>query len=373
MVAYPLTAISIDGYRSVRKIHLPVGHLTVLVGRNGVGKTNLYRALELVAAAARGTITREIAAEGGVESVLWAGPRRRGEFTRLRLGVELGDLAYRIEIGLPAPMEAALSPTEPLVKAEELVFRGDRKPVTLVERKGPSAWLRDEEGRRVTYERALIPSETALAAFQDAGRFAELDGVRRALLDWRFYHDFRSDKDSPIRRPPLAITTPTLSSDGADLAAALATVINIRDEAPAIEAAIADAFPGATLDVDIIDGRVSMSLQLADMPRPLAAHEFSDGTLGFLCLVGALCGYRLPGFIALNEPENSLHPELIGPLARLIGRASERTQVWVVTHSQALAEALAEGEGAAPRVVIKQDGATWIEGLSLTGRIDDDA
>ncbi len=61
------------------------------------------------------------------------------------------------------------------------------------------------------------------------------------------------------------------------------------------------------------------------MPRPLAAAELSDGALAYLCLVAALASYRLPGFIALNEPETSLHPDLVGPLARLIGRASERT------------------------------------------------
>ena len=68
----PLTSVAVDGYRSICRIRLPVGHLTVLAGRNGVGKTNLYRALELLAAAARGGLSREIPEEGGIESVLWA-------------------------------------------------------------------------------------------------------------------------------------------------------------------------------------------------------------------------------------------------------------------------------------------------------------
>ena len=73
----PLTAVAVDGYRSVRHIRLPVGHLTVLVGRNGVGKTNLYRALELLAAAARGGLSREIAEEGGIELKRWHDNRNR--------------------------------------------------------------------------------------------------------------------------------------------------------------------------------------------------------------------------------------------------------------------------------------------------------
>ena len=121
-----LSSLAIEGYRSVRRMRLPIGHLSVLVGRNGVGKTNLYRSLELLAAAARGSITREIAEEGGIESVLWAGPRRRGQRVRLRLGAELGDLEYAVEIGLPNPTEAAISVTEPLVKARD--SRASRRP-----------------------------------------------------------------------------------------------------------------------------------------------------------------------------------------------------------------------------------------------------
>ncbi|BCP54104.1 ATPase [Kaistia sp. 32K] len=366
-----LTSVSADLYRSIRRIQVPVERLTVLVGKNGVGKTNLYRSLELLAAAARGTITREIAEEGGFESVLWAGPRAKGP-VRLKLGAEFGEYFYSIEIGLPAPIdEAALTKTEPMVKAEELVHRSHGKAVTLMKRQGPSAWLRDESGRRQSYEEALVPSETALSGFRDQGRFTELDLVRRALQDWRFYHDFRTDKASPIRQPALAITTPTLASDGYDLAAALATVFEIRGEAPDIEAAIADAFPGTALITEFGKGTVSIGLQFPDLPRPLGAHELSDGTLHFLCLVAALSAYRLPGFIALNEPETSLHPELIPALARLIVRAAERTQVWVVTHSEALATALGEEAGVAPRVVVKQDGATWIEGLKLFGEFAD--
>ena len=68
-----LSAVEIIGYRSVRKIRFPVRQLTVLVGGNGVGKTNLYRSLELLQAAARGTLADEIAREGGLGSIFWAG------------------------------------------------------------------------------------------------------------------------------------------------------------------------------------------------------------------------------------------------------------------------------------------------------------
>ena len=70
-----LTDIEIKGFRSVRKLRLPLRQLTVLIGGNGVGKTNLYRSLELLHAAARGTLADEIAREGGLGSIFWAGGR----------------------------------------------------------------------------------------------------------------------------------------------------------------------------------------------------------------------------------------------------------------------------------------------------------
>ncbi len=80
-----------------------------------------------------------------------------------------------------------------------------------------------------------------------------------------------------------------------------------------------------------------------------------------------MLAYRLPGFIALNEPETSLHPDLLAPLARLVAKAAERTQIWVVTHSQAFAAKLAEQGGITPLIVVKREGETWIEGLRLDG------
>jgi len=92
----------------------------------------------------------------------------------------------------------------------------------------------------------------------------------------------------------------------------------------------------------------------------------------YLALAGALMAYRLPSFIALNEPETSLHPDLLDPLARLIANASERSQIWLVTHSEPFAAALEKYGAIKPLTVLKQGGETWIEGLKLTGSFHED-
>jgi predicted ATPase len=377
----PLSAVTIRGYRSVRSLYLPIEACAMFVGPNGVGKTNLYKALGLLRAAADGTITRAIAEEGGIESVLWAGPRRAGRPVRLVLKAHFDEMAYGVEVGLPhsyeieiglrRPTEAAFK-IEPLVKEERLTVRHGQRDVVMMERKGSFVALRNDSGRRETHRDGVLPSETALAGFRDGARYPELEAVRRELIDWRLYHDFRTDAGSPIRRPCYAITTPTLTADGRDLAAVLGTLFVIREDTADLAAAIDDAFPGARLWAGEEGSWCRFEMRFPDMSRPFGAHELSDGTLKYLCLLGALMGYRLPSLIALNEPEASLHPSLLAPLARLIARAAGKTRIWIVTHSEALAGALTEETGKPARRVIKEDGATSIEGLKLTGEYRDD-
>lgn len=387
----PLTDIDITGYRSIRKLRFPLRQLTVLVGGNGVGKTNLYRSLELVQSAARGTLAEEIAREGGLASIFWAGGKnlsadgsfkdlyrsdgyRKGEANRLALEVSLDAdetgiaQRYRLELGFAPSESAAAFPNEAWVKQESLNLIG-RKPVMLMERKDSAVWARNADGQRESADTDLLRSETALARL---GGFPELAALRETLLAWRFYHGFRTDADSPLRRASNAVTAPALNSNGDNLGAVFATLRFIREDTIDLDAIIADAFGGAALDI-YVGGHITFGLRYPEMPkRSFLAHELSDGTLQFLALAGALLAYRLPPFIALNEPETSLHPSLLPLLARMIVKAAGRSQIWVVTHSSDLADAIAELSGITPRRVVRSDDGTWLEGLSQLGLFPED-
>ena len=88
----------------------------------------------------------------------------------------------------------------------------------------------------------------------------------------------------------------------------------------------------------------------------------SDGTLRYVLWIAALLTPRPPALMVLNEPETSLHPELLAPLARLIGRAAERSQLIVVTHAAALIEAL-RGQRYHSITLEKSFGETTLAGL----------
>ena len=375
--------VAVSGYRSLRRIGFPVDDLSVFVGGNGTGKTNLYRALELLQAAARGSLTRDLAAEGGMDSALWAGRRRQGEPARITLSVTLRhettgqEFGYAVEIGLVpqagAEIYGAAFRREPQVKAERLTARTGGRTAVILDRDGRTGFVRDAAGRKQSLGSDLLATETALGSLLDATGQPEIALMRQAMTAWRFHHGFRTDAESPLRRPCLAVTTPTLASDGSDLAAVFATLAHIRQDTIDLDAAVDGAFPGARLVVPEPGREASFGLTIPDFAgRVFAAPELSDGTLRYLALAGALLGYRLPPFIALNEPETSLHPDLMDPLARLIARAAERTQIWLVTHSERLAAGIAQHGGARPRTVIKRDGETWIAGLKLSGEFAED-
>src|SRR5213078_4414521 len=112
-----ISRLCIAGYRSLRDVRLELDKLTVVTGANGTGKSSLYRALRLLADVAQGRVIQSLALEGGLFSVLWAGPEtisramKRGErpvqgtVRKDRVSVKLGfssdDYGYAIDLGLP--------------------------------------------------------------------------------------------------------------------------------------------------------------------------------------------------------------------------------------------------------------------------------
>jgi len=196
------------------------------------------------------------------------------------------------------------------------------------------------------------------------------------IRGWRFYDGFRADAEAPARTPQVGTRTPVLADDGRDLAAALQTIReNGRSE---LDRAVADAFDGAILEVTVDSGRFDVELHQPGMLRPLTGAELSDGTLRYLLLVAALLTPDPPSLMVLNEPETSLHPDLLAPLGRLVRAAAERSQVMVVSHSEALIRELAVvdpddedevpvGLGSPARgiTLVKDLGETLVQGQGL--------
>jgi predicted ATPase len=179
---------------------------------------------------------------------------------------------------------------------------------------------------------------------------------------------FRADPDAPARQAQIGTRTPVLANDGRGLASALATIRAASDDG-ALDAAIEDAFPGARLGVGGDGGgRFGLALHQHGLLRPLSQGELSDGTLRYLLWIAALLTPRPPDLMVLNEPETSLHPDLLPALGRLIRTASECTQVWVTTHSAALRAELERSGGCQLLALHKEFGETGVVGQRITSR-----
>lgn len=373
-----LQTLAISGYRSIRDTVLPLHGLDVVTGANGTGKSNLYRALRLLASAGDGDVVGSLARDGGLSSTLWAGPehvsramvdggvpvqgtRRSGPIS-LRLGFATDTLGYLVDLGIPQP-STTLFGRDPEIKREQIFAGALAKPSSLlVDRQGPAVRVRDGSWRPIG--RALATSESILTEFSDADATPEVLRVRGQVRGWRFYDQFRTDREAPARAPQVGTRTPVLGHDGADLAAAVQTIIESggRDR---LDAAVDDAFPGSVLRVRADDGVFRLELEQPGMLRPLSAGELSDGTLRYLLLVAALLTPRPPELMVLNEPETSLHGDLLPQLARLITAASADTQLVVVSHARPLIEAMLEAGEVHEHRLVKRLGETTIEDQGL--------
>jgi predicted ATPase len=373
-----LSTLAISNYRSLRNVTVPLRQLNVITGPNGSGKSNLYRALRLLAETAQGGLIPSLAREGGLQSTLWAGPESfsrsvvRGEYpvqggprkelVNLRLGFAGDEFGYCIDLGLPAPTRSAFA-LDPEIK-RECIWNGPllRPAALLVDRRGPIVRTRGCDGAWNTNSHQISTFDSMMTQFADPRNAPEMLTLREQIRSWRFYDHIRTDAEAPARLPQIGTHTPVLSNDGRDLAAALQTIKEIGDS-NVLDAAVEDAFPGSRISVSNAYGRFEVAMEQHGLLRPLKTTELSDGTIRYLLWIAALLTPRPPALLVLNEPETSLHPDLLPALARLIALAGQRSQVLVVSHAARLIAALAEQPGCHSIVLEKQLGETKLVGV----------
>ena len=372
-----LTTLAIANYRSLRNVIIPLQRLNLITGPNGSGKSNVYRALRLLADTAQGGVIPSLAREGGLQSTLWAGPEnigrsvKRGQYkvegtvrkerTNLRLGFAGDEFGYAIDLGLPEPSTSAFA-LDPEIKTETIWAGATLRPAALlIDRHGSVVRSKGEDGEWQVLAYQLSSFDSMMTQFADPKNAPEMLRLREQIRSWRFYDHFRTDSQAPARLPQIGTHTPILGNDGADMAAALQTIQEIGDP-DALADAVNDAFPGSSISVLNTEGRFEIAMHQHGLLRPLKAAELSDGTLRYLLWIAALLTPRPPELLVLNEPETSLHPDLLPALGRLIASAAERSQVLVVTHAPQLIASLQQQRDCNSITLEKDFGETKIVG-----------
>ncbi len=251
------------------------------------------------------------------------------------------------------PESISLFKTDPDIKNETLRFSGK----IMARRKGPMIEARNPEGKMETPDLPFHSPESMLSEIRDGTRYPALAATREILKGWRFYHQFRTDPDSPLRRPQLGSWSPVLDYDGINLAATLQSIMESGGGDP-LNSAIRSAFPECEWRPVDESGAFQLCLSSPHLKRWMNSSELSDGTLRFFCLAAALLSPKPPPLLVLNEPEASLHTGLMAPLAELIGQVPGDTQMIVVTHSKALADGIVASCGAKKVELVSYQGET---------------
>ncbi|MEP6945798.1 MAG: AAA family ATPase, partial [Acidobacteriota bacterium] len=254
---------------------------------------------------------------------------------------------------------------DPEIKHEAIWAGEQLRPSTILIERNESVVRSRVDSDWIVAAKNINTYDSIFSQLADPTATPEVFWLRERIREWRFYDHFRTDMSAPARQPQIGTRTPILSHDGSDLAASIQTIREIGDPGT-LDTIIESAFPGARVKVLVTDGgRFSIQFFQKGLLRPLSASELSDGTLRFLLLSAALMTPRPPSLLVLNEPETSLHPDVIPSLAQLIITASKASQVWVVTHSASLITALSESDGCNLIQLEKVLGSTEIQGQKL--------
>jgi len=324
--------LSIYGFRRLHDIQLSLRPLSVMIGANGTGKTSVLEVLSLLANSAKGQLSTSITDLSGLASVL-----TYDRSDALRLGISM-------EVPTHKPLNYSLrfKPQGVGYIIDEEVLSQQRQvqppPFLYIDSHGPDIrYFEFDQTRLVRPNWEHNPFETSLS--QVPKMFREPEDFRNCLSSSTFYHVLNVDPRSPVRLPQPMQPALLPGRNGEELVSCLFYLREAdRHRFESIEDSLRAAFPRFDrLDFPpVAAGTLALAWREKGFSKPLYMHQLSEGTLRFLWLATLLQSPGLTALTLLDEPEVSLHPELLSLLADLLREASERTQLIVATHSDRL-------------------------------------
>jgi len=364
--------LQVDGYRRWKNLDLPLAPLNVLIGANGVGKTSILDVMSLLASSANGRLQESISAWGGLSSLISIDRTRPMRLCLERPIEGHNPIEYELQLSLSG-LGYDIS-RECLSQIQKADREGSFKYILS---EGKDIRYFDVDKRRLeqpTWDHRNL--ETSLA--QVPKMFREPEKFREILASSTLYHSLDVSPRAPVRLPQQMRPEFLPGANGEDLASCLYFLREThRDRFDAIQDTLSAAF--ANFEYlsfpPVAAGLISMSWKDRAYTQPIYPHQLSEGTLRFLWLVTLLQSPKLPTVTMIDEPEVSLHPEMLRLLANLLREASNCTQLIVTTHSDRFVRFLEphelvvcdlDEEGGSNAVRADNlDLETWLDGYSL--------
>lgn len=347
-----LTKLELAGWKSIREASIPFGPLTVLIGANGSGKSNLLSFFKLLNEMIGERLQRHIGIQGGGDGLLYLGARQTPRMSAsLEFSTDAGISRYSMRL-----LHAA---------GDALVFDHEKT-------------ANGATGRTVDLGNGHRESKLARSTKDEDQAVAF---VRDRFSAFQVFHFNETSSGVPVRQKVYTEESKSLLAHGENLAAVLHLLRNFylhsyNESVEAIRQA-APFFRDFELAPKVSDVRyVALNWRDRTSDRLFGPHQISDGTLRFMCLATLLHlpAELLPSIIIIDEPELGLHPDALHLVAAMIRQASLRTQLIVATQSPLLVdefkpEEVVVVEGSESGSTFKRLDSTtlkdWLEDYSL--------
>ncbi len=308
-----LNKIKLSGFKSIREMELDLTSLNILIGPNGVGKSNFIHFFRFMNQLRSKELQIYVSQKGTAERFLHFGEK---ETKSIQAHLQFDPNEYKVE--LVPTQEGKL-----IFKSEEVIFNADK----IRYQGGIKRFSLANAGQE---ESGLPPPSTLTAASHVSGYIA----------DWKIYHFHDTSDTSALKKVSNINDNVRLSPQGENLAAFLFSIQRTTEYQKIVETIqrVAPFFQDFILipDKNNID-QIRLRWKHKGSDSYFDANSLSDGTLRFICLTTLLLQPYHPTVILLDEPELGLHPYAIHLLAAMIKSASTKTQIIASTQSVTLA------------------------------------
>jgi predicted ATPase len=319
-----LRRLKIQSFRVLGNVDVELRPLNVIIGANGSGKTSVLDTLSFLAVSANRGLIDLVSQMGGFNGLLTYGA------SHLAITVDAEDaLSYSVVL---VPSSGVYA-----IESEALIAAATEPHVHLIQSRGGETRYRRDSGGLVTISSNWRPNESALG--QAPTDIGSVETFRQRLTAQTYYRVFSAGPKAIVRQPQQLQPGLLPGKEGESLASCL---YNMRESHPerfeAVEDTLRTAFPyfDRLQWPTVAAGLVVLEWWDKRWQKPFYPSQLSEGTLRFLWLVALLQSPQLPMVTLIDEPEVSLHPELLSLLADLLREASTRSQIVVATQSDRL-------------------------------------
>ncbi|MDB9305745.1 AAA family ATPase [Nodularia spumigena CS-591/12] len=322
--------------------------LNVLIGANTSGKSNLIEALGILRATPI-DLPAPFRQGGGVSEFLWKGGQENPVATieatldypqipqNLNYKVSLTEVGQRLEL-----IDEAIEENEVRREGENDVYfyyryQGGRPVLNI------NSIDEGKQLKRSLKREDLIPDQSVLSQRKDPDLYPELSYLSTAFSNIGLYRHWQMGRYSePRNAQKTDLPEHPLLENGSNLGLFLNNLQHQIGNRKIFDNLKKFYEAAEELSVRIYGGTVQIFVREEGFIQPIPANRLSDGTLRYLFLMALLLDPTPPPLICLEEPEIGLHPDILPTIAEMLIEASQRTQLIVTTHSDALISALSE-------------------------------